>query len=362
MNRYGFFRFSCLSLLSFAPWFLAGCEGPATVSLGAQSASATMDGGGDAGAVQCMSPPGLRVVAEGLWTGALALDSTSIYWADKGGVETIPRSGGAISTLTPAFESVGDIAVDATDLYLTAEGKSGFVLKMPKSGGTLFALASGQDELSGLAVDAANVYWTTLYGSPSDGGAGGTVMKVPKSGGTPVTLASGQQGASAVAVDEASVYWVTATYDSTSLRKMPIDGGEPVTLASMNEPPIAILGGGSLVLDANNAYWVTGTVPRYVVKVPKSGGDLVKLAYSGHAINQVAVDDTNVYWAATGVDNNADQPTYPATGGFIMRTALTGGPSTFLADCQEPAALLVDSSGLYWSSFDAINVISPTPK
>lgn len=102
-------------------------------------------------------------------------------------------------------EAAYSVAVDGTSVYwANPDG----VMKVALGGGTPVTLAS--DKLArDIAIDASSVYWTSGDTTANTIGHGG-VMKVPLGGGTPVTLASDQVGPSSIAVDPASVYWTGA--------------------------------------------------------------------------------------------------------------------------------------------------------
>jgi len=131
-------------------------------------------------------------------------------------------------------------------------------MKMPLAGGSTTTLVpvQGLTPSGGIAVDGTSVYWGTA------GGGDGTVLKTPLAGGAITTLATGQSLPSQIAVDETSVYWTNSGYADYN------PGG-------FDEPD--------------------GPVPGSVVKVRINGGCPTTLS-AGGAPQDIAVDDTSVYW------------------------------------------------------------------
>jgi hypothetical protein len=120
------------------------------------------------------------------------VDATSVYWTNVGACETdggvctgtgalmkAALGGGSITTLAswpaPSGRLPGPIAVDATSVYWAnnnwANNNPRFALKkVSLDGGTPTTLASGQGLSAGIAVDGTSVYWTNFVD--------GTVMKL----------------------------------------------------------------------------------------------------------------------------------------------------------------------------------------
>ena len=110
--------------------------------------------------------------------GAVAADSSSVYWTDtlSGSVLTAPLTGGTPVTLATA-RLVGPIAADGQSLYYATCGGSAplciaSIVKLPVHGGTATAIAlPGGAVPSSMVVDATSVYFI---------GGGGVFKVTPK--------------------------------------------------------------------------------------------------------------------------------------------------------------------------------------
>jgi hypothetical protein len=106
----------------------------------------------------------------------IVVDANYVYWtsggvpgAAKKAVTRIPLGGGTPTTLLTGEYSGAAIAVDATSIYW-ADWHFSAIMKMPLAGGLPTKLASGLAE--DIAIDATNVYWTERAGG------GGRVRKL----------------------------------------------------------------------------------------------------------------------------------------------------------------------------------------
>jgi hypothetical protein len=174
-------------------------------------------------------------------TNAVAVDGTSVYWAEAGAqgiaIRSAPRAGGAATTLGSA--SAGQwrnaLAVDDARVYVTPG--AALIAEVAKSGGPTTSLAVRAESL---AIDSSYVYFTNA--------GAGTVSKMPLAGGAPTVLATNQSGPWRIALDATSVYW-GADQDGGSVMKVAKAGGAPVQLAKACGEPRAI------AVDGANVYW-----------------------------------------------------------------------------------------------------------
>ena len=181
---------------------------------------------------------------------AIAVNGGGIYWVDYnngmgGTLMTMPRAGGAVTTLASLPGVLGELEVDDTNVYLEllppqpqAESQ---MLSVPLGGGTVTTLAATPEFPQLMALDATHVYWAA-------GGNGG-VLSVPVTGGAVTTLAPDQYGTEAVAVDATYVYWTN--FSAGTVAKSPLAGGAAVTLATGQTEAYG------LAVDGTSVYWAT---------------------------------------------------------------------------------------------------------
>jgi hypothetical protein len=139
----------------------------------------------------------LDAAGQGDACGGLSIDASNVYFSDSYGLYKVPKTGGAVTTLTTlpspttAFLNVG------TSLYV-GSWDFGQVWKISSSGGTLDPIATGQLGLFAFAADPSYLYWS----------AAGVLTRYPLSGGTPTPIAT--SSGRGVAVDSGGVYFCDA--------------------------------------------------------------------------------------------------------------------------------------------------------
>jgi hypothetical protein len=142
-------------------------------------------------------------IATSQWhVSGIAVDDSYVYFTDDWSyvVQRVPLGGGSVTMLAPG-DSPGGVAVDATSVYW-ADFYS--IKKAPKTGlvggGTPTVVVAGQTGIYSITLDATNLYW-------SDASAG-TVNMIPIAGGEPRILATGQLSPGKIVVGPTTVYWV----------------------------------------------------------------------------------------------------------------------------------------------------------
>jgi hypothetical protein len=141
--------------------------------------------GGCADASNC----GVRLVPGGGGSvGPIAVDDTTLYWAQGGAVQLVNKlDGGNVQTLVSFEGSVGAglyPLVDGNDLYVTV-GSKGAVLRVPKAGGAEVTLAESQLWPTAICSDSTAIYWIDTGTRTADGGrtftpGDGMLMKLAK--------------------------------------------------------------------------------------------------------------------------------------------------------------------------------------
>ncbi len=320
-----------------------GAGGAVSSEIGAGGARPCIDTSNDPdNCGKCGNVCGTVRLANKQLPGSIAIDATSVYWAngsattvDGGALMKVSREGGEPVTVVSG-QDVGRIALDAASVYFTSPSR-GKVMKVAKSGGTPTVLASTPNPI-GIAIDADNVYWTS-YSNPNCPESGGpcapdgAVMKAPIAGGDTTPIASHLERVGSIAVDGTNVYWTVPGRNvmNGAVFRAPRAGGAPVALATHQWDVRD-----ELVVSTSNVYWIQasqadGGGGNALVTVPIKGGTVTEIA---HASGPLATDGTSIYF----FDQNG-----------IMKRPFAGGAPVFIASAQ-PAAMAVDAANIYWSN------------
>jgi hypothetical protein len=249
---------------------------------------------------------------------SIALDATYVYWAGSSGlggvVARVPKTGGAFEQVAMAMPETGQVAVDATSVYYSDLGG---IHSVPHNGPpTLVALVSAPH----FALSGAFLYWTDAAG----------VWKVPTGGGTPTQVVSVSTSPGPIAVVGSTIYWA----DGAGIMKVLVSGG-PVTMVgpwamapqglAADDSWVAVaypqlllqvptdpnsgahpeilsdVGGPSAVaMDATTVYFTENGFNAGLQKVLIGSGPSVALAIHGTAASEagIAVDATDIYWSS----------------------------------------------------------------
>lgn len=397
--------------------------GSATTSCGGSSSSrdggldgakdgakdGSRDGGADTGKPEGGPTEGGCGSGETMCSGTCVDEKTNNAHCGGCGLKCSSKcvAGECIETLASFGANDGPwvIAVDATSLYWTSQGKcggeggasTGTVMKMTLDGSGQTTLASGQDQPIAIAVDAKSVYWVNQCAGK------GAVLKESLSGGSPVTLATGLDRPANIALDATSVYFTTAD----AVLSIPLDGvvegGAPATLASGQgqsagvgvegttvyfgggTPPniksVSSAGGkvtnltpktacgviycasvGGLTTDPHDVYGSAlglGSYGTSAVNTMKLGGGMLdELDANQGIVANLASDGTNLYWTTYAAA--------PGTGDVntVTKVSVAGGePTTIAANQHSPRGIAVDATSVYWAnSGTPYSIMKATPK
>jgi hypothetical protein len=318
---------------------------------------------------------------------ALGVSGSNVYYFGANGLMSVPTSGGTPKMIGP--NGVGALAVGPESVFYFA---GTYVMSVPLAGGAPTTISNGSGQA--LTANAEGVCWTTSNGDvksapaagfgtgdagTEDGGDGGGAA--PVDAGEPTTLATGQTFCDQVVANNTDVYWTTnGTLSSAggfapetgtveglafaTVTPATADAGADAGAEGGATPTISLASAqnypSGLAIDSTNVYWAaSGTTAKgfadgAILKAPLSGGGTAVTIASAQALPYgIAVDATNVYWA-----NNANG----GQTGAILTAPIAGGAAITLASgLSSPSRVAVDGTSVYWTSGDG-SVKKVTPK
>jgi hypothetical protein len=260
-----------------------------------------------------------QILASGLNAPAdIQLDAASVYWVEiySDAVKKVPINGG--TTTIVASSNIGgnngSLAIDATHIYWA---DSSTIWKTELVGGPVTVLASGLNNISYLRVYSIDLYFRSNSG----------IEKVDLETGTVTTLVPAESPIDfygGLAVDATGIYF--PDHWKGTIFKSSLDGKQITTLAAgLNEPQ-------SLLLDSGFLFWAE----KESIRQMSSTGGTITTIVSDISPNQIAKDDTHIYWT-------------DYYGGTIYKADLDSGAVVLLAAAQvEPSSLTVDANSVYW--------------
>jgi hypothetical protein len=183
-------------------------------------------------------------------------------------------------------------------------------------------------------------------------------ISLPAETATPPIVLPEQSDDSRLLIDETNIYWIVEHGDncqSSDIMMMSKAGASPIIMAEKQFCPR------NLMVDQSYLYWVAGDEDRHIVRLPKSGGELVtivSLAPGQRHIGGFTLDDENIYWLLRWQESHPDRV------GALMVTPKAGGESSLLVDGQDTLSgsteygLFVDDFNVYWVVEHAIRKVS----
>lgn len=226
---------------------------------------------------------------------ALTIDNTSAYWVGTDcnnlGMLQIRSArkvgGGSVTNLAvlPTVFAVNGFATDNVNVYAAQRGEGttpGAVMSVPKGGGALTTLATGDGNLGTIALDATYIYWIE-----------GGINKTPLGGGSSSQVSSAQ-GGDTLAMANGSLYWASGGASGT-VSRVSTAGGTVTDLATgLSYPQKAVTDGSYVYFVAFNAALSASNI----MKVSVSGSS-AQMVVVGATPSSLAVDGTSVYWTTS---------------------------------------------------------------
>jgi sugar lactone lactonase YvrE len=243
-------------------------------------------------------------------------------------VRRVARAGGAVATLADRLFIPVGLAVAAGTVYF-ANGDC-TVAAVPAEGGEPEVVAE-QDCAYELTASGGYLYWTGSTPGQSYGHV--SRIRLDGSGEVQPVVPEYERTPGGLAVAGGEVYWVTAPYidaEAGEVRRAAAAGGEPVSLASEQKEPADIAVAGGRLFWTNSAF--TGGA---VMSLALPDGAATPLAPAMGA-QGLAADDTTLYVAVHGEN-------------LLLAVPLDGGEARVLATDQPGIDdIAVDDTAIYW--------------
>jgi hypothetical protein len=264
---------------------------------------------------------------------AIAVDSENLYWVDNYTLNTLPKDGGNIVQLANLSNIATDITVNSDRVFLAettgpAHGETGTIKSIPKTGNLETLLYQGGDAPQQITLNNDYLYW--LEGGHIGEVEGfGRIAKISVNGGEDTTVITGiNRDSPPIAVKNSYLFIA----DKWRIKKVPVNGGTVETLAAADDRIE------NIAVDDSNLYWIENPISQ-VRKVPINGGMVTTLSTWFKKMGQpgpIRTRNGYVYW----IDHFFT----------IEKVSVEGGPTVILAtDLPYLNDLVVDDAAVYFS-------------
>lgn len=158
---------------------------------------------------------------------AVAVAEGTAYWLDSETIRAVPVAGGPSRLVRDGLQSPVGLDAAGSDIVWTESyccPVSGRVLATTPSGGTARVVADLLDAPGAIVLNGDDVYWTEGLPIAQAAVGAGRVMRTSMLGATPATVASGVSTATFTpfAIDQANIY----LGDGFTVKRVPIQGGQ----------------------------------------------------------------------------------------------------------------------------------------
>lgn len=279
----------------------------------------------------------------------LTVAGSDILWldTDNAGLQSLPLTGGTITTIANGLVNPGRLAVYAATAYWTESGAydgcclvvgAGSVRKVSLSGGAAATAVANLDDPGAIAADGSGIAWGETW----------RIGKAPVGGGNASTAVSGiATNMARIAISQSTVFVLDGDY----IKAVPLSGGTIEKVAPLADGAISDFSvqGGDITADLENLYWTMLRVagPPVVRQLPIAGGSSAVIANEGNQVNtqdcyrRIAVEGEAVYWS----EGSMAHP----VGCAIRKVSVYGGVVTTLVDQAYMTDFTVDGVNVYFA-------------
>ncbi len=235
------------------------------------------------------------------------------------------------------------LAVDATNVYFAEFGEGGVsagavmsIPVVPTTSARATQIAGNQSEPVALAEAATDLFWANFT-------SGGDILMSQKTDqGVSGVHVAGANSPRGVASDSSMLYWTNSGNGTIGERAQDLSTS-PTQLVASDGPNNKPWG---IAADAIAIYWTDKTGGR-VRRYDKTSGGVATLATGQQNPVAIAVQGSTLYWANAGDCAGANGSIW-----MMPANSAPGSSATQIAQSQAcPSAIAADTGGVYWTNY-----------
>jgi hypothetical protein len=281
--------------------------------------------------------------------GSIMVDGTNVYWLDTGTGHTqvqycpLAGCGGtpgvlAVSSAASSYSGqLGALAVTSTSVYFADDAGQIEVAPITGGSGTATVFSALGDSVSYVVASTTDVYWANEDTEDVEGCALGTSCATATSIANVSTDDIEPEG---VAVSGSTVYWGAVDFDTetVSIQSAPTTSGTVTTLCTLSGVSSVVK---DVLIVGGNLYFTSPGTAVHVCSLSSPGAAAAVYFADKNAPTGLATDGTNLYW------------TENETAGAILKCALgtsCASPTTVVSGVKNPVSIAVSATSMYWTS------------